>query len=195
MKRLIVSITGASGVILGIRLLQVLREAGLVETHLVLSGPAKATIAQETGWKVSDVEALADVCYDTRDVGAAIASGSFVTAGMVIVPCSVKTLSAVANSYSADLAARAADVTLKEGRPLILVFRETPLHLGHIRLMERAAEIGAVILPPVPAFYARPQTIDDVVNNTVGRILLRLGVENELYLKWAGMKSNVKRET
>jgi 4-hydroxy-3-polyprenylbenzoate decarboxylase len=195
MKRLIVSITGASGVILGIRLLQVLREAGLAETHLVLSGPAKATIAQETGWKVSDVEALADVCYDTRDVGAAIASGSFVTEGMAIVPCSVKTLSAVANSYSADLVARAADVTLKEGRPLILVFRETPLHLGHIRLMERAAEIGAVILPPVPAFYAHPQTIDDVVDNTVGRILLRLGIENELYLKWAGMKSNVKRET
>ena len=188
MKRLIVGITGASGVILGIRLLQVARQARLAETHLVLSAAAKATIAQETDWKVSDVESLADVAYDTRDVGAAIASGSFVTAGMAIIPCSVKTLSAVANSYSADLVARAADVTLKEGRPLILVFRETPLHLGHIKLMERAAEIGAVILPPVPAFYARPQTIDDVVDNTVGRVLLRLGVENELYLKWAGMK-------
>jgi 4-hydroxy-3-polyprenylbenzoate decarboxylase len=187
-KRLVVGITGASGVILGIRLLQVAREARLAETHLVLSAAAKATIAQETDWKVSDVESLADVVYDTRDVGAAIASGSFLTAGMAIIPCSVKTLSAVANSYSADLVARAADVTLKEGRPLILVFRETPLHLGHIKLMERAAEIGAVILPPVPAFYARPQTMDDVVDNMVGRVLLRLGIENELYLKWAGMK-------
>jgi 4-hydroxy-3-polyprenylbenzoate decarboxylase len=187
-KRLVVGITGASGVILGIRLLQVARQARLAETHLVLSAAAKATIAQETDWKVSDVESLADVAYDARDVGAAIASGSFLTAGMAIIPCSVKTLSAVANSYSADLVARAADVTLKEGRPLILVFRETPLHLGHIKLMARAAEIGAVILPPVPAFYARPQTIDDVVNNTVGRVLLRLGIENELYLKWAGMK-------
>jgi 4-hydroxy-3-polyprenylbenzoate decarboxylase len=195
MQRLVIGITGASGVILGIRLLQVVREARLAETHLVLSTAAKATISQETDWKVSDVEALADVTYDARDVGAALASGSFRTAGMAIVPCSVKTLSAVANSYSADLVARAADVTLKEGRPLILVFRETPLHLGHIKLMERAAEIGAVILPPVPAFYARPQTIDQVVDNTVGRILLRLGIDNELYLRWAGMKSNVKRET
>jgi 4-hydroxy-3-polyprenylbenzoate decarboxylase len=188
MQRLVIGITGASGVILGIRLLQVVREARLAETHLVLSAAAKVTIAQETDWKVSDVESLADVTYDTRDVGAAIASGSFVTAGMAIVPCSVKTLSAVANSYSADLVARAADVTLKEGRSLILVFRETPLHLGHIKLMERAAEIGAVILPPAPAFYARPQTIEQVVDNTVGRVLLRLGIENELYLKWTGMK-------
>jgi 4-hydroxy-3-polyprenylbenzoate decarboxylase len=109
---------------------------------------------------------------------------------MVIIPCSVKTLSAVANSYSADLISRAADVILKEGRPLVLVFRETPLHLGHLRLMERAAENGAVILPPVPAFYARPQTVDDIVDNTVGRVLLRLGIENDVYLKWAGMKNN-----
>jgi 4-hydroxy-3-polyprenylbenzoate decarboxylase len=195
MKRLVIGITGASGVILGIRLLQVVREAHLAETHLVLSAAAKATIAQETDWKVSDVEALADVAYDTRDVGATIASGSFLTAGMVIIPCSVKTLSAVANSYSADLVARAADVTLKEGRPLILVFRETPLHLGHIKLMERAAEIGAVVMPPIPAFYAHPQTIEQVVDNTVGRVLLRLGMENELYLKWAGMKSQRPMQT
>jgi len=194
MKRLVVGITGASGVILGIRLLQVAREARLAETHLIVSAAGKATISQETDWKVSDVEALADVAYDTRDVGAAIASGSFVTAGMAIIPCSVKTLSAVANSYSADLVARAADVTLKEGRPLILVFRETPLHLGHIKLMERAAEIGAVMMPPVPAFYAHPQTIEQVVDNMVGRVLMRLGMENELYLKWAGMKQNVLRD-
>jgi len=187
-KRLIVGITGASGVILGIRLLQVAREARLAETHLVISAAGKATIAQETDWKVSDVEALADVTYNVNDVGAAIASGSFVTAGMVVIPCSVKTLSAVANSYSADLIARAADVTLKEGRPLALVLRETPLHLGHIKLMERAAEIGAVILPPVPAFYARPQSVSDVVDEIVGRVLLRLGIENDLYLRWAGMR-------
>lgn len=188
MKRIVVGITGASGVILGIRLLQAAREARLAETHLVISAAGKATIAQETDWQVSDVEALADVTYDARDVGAAIASGSFLTAGMVVIPCSVKTLSAVANSYSADLIARAADVTLKEGRPLLLVLRESPLHLGHIQLMERAAEIGAVILPPAPAFYARPQTVDEIVDNIVGRVLLRLGIENDLYLKWAGMK-------
>jgi len=187
-KRIVVGITGASGVILGIRLLQAAREARLAETHLVISAAGKATLAQETDWKVSDVEALADVTYDARDVGAAIASGSFLTAGMVVIPCSVKTLSAVANSYSADLIARAADVTLKEGRPLLLVLRESPLHLGHIQLMERAAEIGAVILPPAPAFYARPQTVDEIVDNIVGRVLLRLGIENDLYLKWAGMK-------
>ena len=168
--------------------MQVVREAELAEIHLVLSAAAKATIAQETDWKVSDVEVLADVTYNVNDVGAAIASGSFVTAGMVIIPCSVKTLSAVANSYSADLIARAADVTLKEGRPLVLAVRETPLHLGHLRLMERAAEIGAVILPPVPAFYARPQSVQNIVDEIVGRTLLRLGIENELYLKWAGMK-------
>ena len=194
MKRLIVGITGASGVILGIRLLQVVREAELAETHLIISAAAKATIAQETDWKVSDVESLADVAYNVNDVGAAIASGSFVTAGMTVIPCSVKTLSAVANSYSADLISRAADVTLKEGRPLVLVFRETPLHLGHLRLMERAAEIGAVMMPPVPAFYAHPQTIEQVVDNMVGRVLMRLGMENELYLKWAGMKQNVLRD-
>ena len=188
MKKLVVGITGASGVILGIRLLQVVREAKLAETHLIISAAAKATIAQETNWKVSDVEALAHMAHNVNDVGATLASGSFVTAGMVVIPCSVKTLSAVANSYSADLISRAADVTLKEGRPLVLVFRETPLHLGHLRLMERAVEIGAVILPPVPAFYARPQTVDDLVDNTVGRILLRMGIENELYLQWAGMK-------
>jgi len=188
MKRLVVGITGASGVILGIRLLQVAREARLAETHLIVSAAGKATIAQETDWKVSDVEALADKAYDARDVGAAIASGSFVTAGMVIIPCSVKTLSAVANSYSADLVARAAVVTLKEGRPLVLVLRETPLHLGHIKLMERAAEIGAVILPPVPAFYPRPQTVGEIVDNIVGRVLLRLGIENDLYHEWGGMK-------
>jgi 4-hydroxy-3-polyprenylbenzoate decarboxylase len=187
MKRLVVGITGASGVIYGVRLLEVLRASDEVETHLVVSPAAKATIAQETDWKVSAVEALADQVYDDRDIGAAIASGSFATAGMVIIPCSIKTLSAVAHSFSADLLSRAADVTLKEGRPLVLVVRETPLHLGHLRLMTQAVEIGAVIFPPVPAFYGRPQTLDDVINGTVGRVLLRLGFDNELYTRWLGM--------
>ena len=155
----------------------------------MLSAAAKATIAQETDWKVSEVEALASVVHNPNDIGASIASGSFMTMGMVIVPCSIKTLSAVANCYSADLMSRAADVCLKEGRPLILCVRETPLHLGHLRLMTQAAESGATILPPVPAFYGNPQTVDDLIDGTIGRILLRLGIDNELYTKWKGMKS------
>jgi 4-hydroxy-3-polyprenylbenzoate decarboxylase len=187
-RRLVVGISGASGVILGIRLLEVLRTAGEIETHLVLSPAARATISQETQWKVSDVTALASAHYDPRDIGASIASGSFPTAGMVIIPCSIKTLSAIANCYAADLLSRAADVTLKEGRPLLLVVRETPLHLGHLRLMTQAAEMGAVLFPPVPAFYGQPQTLDDVVNGLVGRVLLRLGFENEFYTRWSGMR-------
>jgi flavin prenyltransferase len=132
---------------------------------------------------------LASVVHHPNDIGASIASGSFSTLGMVIVPCSIKTLSAVANCYSADLMSRAADVCLKEGRPLILCVRETPLHLGHLRLMTQAAESGATILPPVPAFYGNPGTLDEVIDGTIGRILLRLGIENELYTKWKGMKS------
>ena len=188
MKRLIVGISGASGVIYGIRLLQVLQQGGEIETHLVLSAAAKATIAQETSWKISEVEALASVVHNPHDIGANIASGSFVTMGMVIVPCSIKTLSAVANCYSADLMARAADVCLKEGRPLILCVRETPLHVGHLRLMTQAAESGAIIMPPVPAFYGNPATLGEVIDGTIGRILLRVGIENELYTKWKGMK-------
>ncbi|MDZ4159320.1 MAG: UbiX family flavin prenyltransferase [Anaerolineaceae bacterium] len=184
-KRLIVGITGASGVIYGIRLLEILRGME-IETHLVLRPAAKITFAQETDWKISDVEKLASVVYNPQDVGAAIASGSFQTIGMVIIPCSIKTLSAVANSYAGDLMSRAADVCLKEGRPLVLVVREAPLHRGHLRLMTLAAEVGAVIFPPAPAFYGKPQTIDDLVNDTVGRVLLRLGIENEAYTRWAG---------
>jgi len=185
MTRLIVAMTGASGAILGIRLLETLRRLG-VETHLVISTAAQAIIAQETGWTAASVLALADVTYAPQDIGAAIASGSFGAHGMVIAPCSIKTLSAVANSYSQDLISRAADVTLKEGRPLVLVVRETPLHRGHLRLMNLAAEAGAVIFPPSPAFYAHPQSVDDIVNHTVGRILARLGIENDLYVKWEG---------
>ena len=187
-RRLAVGITGASGVILGIHLLELLRPMA-IETHLVLSPAARATIAQETNWKTSAVEALADVTYKYQDIGAAIASGSFATLGMVVIPCSIKSLSAIANSYADDLISRAADVTLKEGRPLLLVVRETPLHRGHLRLMSLAAEAGAIIFPPVPAFYARPQSIDEMINNTVGRVLASLGIENEEYLEWKGMDS------
>ncbi|MBN1887004.1 MAG: UbiX family flavin prenyltransferase [Thermoflexales bacterium] len=184
MRRLIVGISGASGAILGIRLLEVLRQAGLAETHLVISPAARTTIAQESDWAIADVEALADAVYPPHDIGAAIASGSFVTSGMVIVPCSIKRLSAVAHSYDADLMSRAADVTLKEGRPLILVVREAPLHPGHIHLMAQAAGSGAVIFPPVPAFYTRPRTLQELIDNIVGRVLLRLGFDNTLYQEW-----------
>ena len=184
-ERLVVGITGASGAILGIRLLQALQPLG-IESHLVLSPAARATIAQETDWKVSDVFALASVNYEYQDIGAALASGSFTTRGMVIIPCSIKTLSAVANSYTDNLLTRAADVTLKEGRPLLLVVRETPLHRGHLRLMDLAARAGAVIFPPVPAFYTRPQSVDEMVDNTVGRILARLGIANTGYSVWQG---------
>jgi 4-hydroxy-3-polyprenylbenzoate decarboxylase len=187
-QRLIVAISGASGVIYGIRLLEALRQAGAVETHLIVTDSGKITIAQETAWKIGDVEALADVVHKANDVGASIASGSFVTMGMVVVPCSIKSLSNIAHSHTADLLARAADVQLKEGRPLLLVVRETPLHLGHLRLMVQAAEIGATLMPPTPAFYSKPQTVDDIVNGTVGRILLRLGIDNDLTFEWPGLK-------
>ena len=163
-----------------------LAERPEVETHLIITMTARQVIAQETERTVQQVESLANRVYDPTDLAAPIASGSFPVDGMVIAPCSVKMLSAVANSYAADLVSRAADVTLKEGRPLVLVVRETPLHLGHLRLMARAAEIGALIFPPVPAFYGHPQTVADIVDGTVGRILARLGVENTLYSKWAG---------
>lgn len=186
-KRLVVGMSGASGAVLGIRLLEVLAGTDAVETHLVVSPAARITISDETNRSLKEVEALADVVYNPLDVGAAIASGSFHTDGMVVIPCSIKTLSAVANCYASDLLSRAADVVLKEGRPLLLVVRETPLHLGHLRLMVQAAEVGAIIFPPVPAFYARLSSIDEMVDNTVGRVLDRLGVENQLYTQWQGL--------
>ncbi|RPI24479.1 MAG: UbiX family flavin prenyltransferase [Chloroflexota bacterium] len=185
MHRLVVGITGASGAILGIRLLELLRGTE-IETHLVLSPAARATILQETDRKISEVQSLADVHYRHGDIGAAIASGSFVTLGMVIVPCSIKTLSAVANSYADDLLSRAADVTLKEGRPLLLVVRETPLHRGHLRLMDLAARSGAVIFPPVPAFYLHPSSVSEMVDHTVTRILLRMGIQIDGLEEWTG---------
>lgn len=185
-NRLVVGISGASGVILGIRLLEMLRQVD-VETHLIISPAANATIAQETDWKISDVLALADISYNHADIGAAIASGSFDTQGMVVIPCSIKTLSSIANAYADNLLTRAADVTLKEGRPLLLVVRETPLHAVHLQLMSQSVAAGAIIFPPVPAFYTRPQSIDDILNNTVGRVLARLGIENTGYQEWRGM--------
>lgn len=185
-NRLIVGVSGASGVVLAIRLLEILRSLPY-ETHLILSPAARKTLASETDREISEVLSLADVIYSHQDIGAAIASGSFPVHGMVVVPCSVKTLSAIANGYTDDLISRAADVTLKEGRPLVLVFRETPLHRGHLRLMTLAAEAGAVIFPPVPAFYARPQNMEDILTNLAGRILLRLGIENSAYFEWKGI--------
>lgn len=182
-RRLLVAITGASGAIYGIRALQILRELG-VETHLILTPTARLTIAQETDLTPAQVEALADFCYDPHDLAAAPASGSFVTQGMLVAPCSIKALSAVANSYTADLMARAADVCLKEGRPLLLAVRETPLHAGHLRLMQQAAQAGAILFPPVPAFYSRPQSLDEMVTQSVARMLLRLGIENTGFVEW-----------
>ncbi len=188
-RRLIVAISGASGAVYGIRLLQVLRAEPEVETHLVLSAGGRLTIAQETDWRVDDVLALADAVHPPDDVGAPIASGSYPAAGMLVAPCSIKTLSAIANSYTSDLISRAADVQLKEGRPLLLMVRETPLHLGHLRLMVRAAEIGAIIMPPVPNWYARPATPAEIVDQTVGRALARVGLDNDLFLQWGGLQA------
>jgi len=187
-QRLIVAISGASGAIYGIRLLEILQANPDIETHLILSAAGRLTIAQETDRSAPDVQALADVVYKPNNVGASIASGSFVTAGMIVAPCSIKTLSAIAHSYTSDLISRAADVQLKEGRKLLLMVRETPLHLGHLRLMAQAAELGAIIMPPVPNWYARPASTDEIVNGTVGRALLRLGIENEIYYQWPGLK-------
>lgn len=190
-QRIVVGLSGSTGAIYGIRLLEVLRARPEIETHLVISAPGKKTIAYETDYSVKDVEALARVVYDNRDVGAALASGSFRTAGMVIVPCSMKTVSALATSYTDTLLARAGDVTLKEGRPLIAVVRESPLHLGHLRQLTTLAEIGAIVMPPMPAFYQRPQTVADIVNHTVARILDRLGIPHDLAPEWTGLKRDL----
>jgi len=186
LRRLVVGISGASGAVYGIRLLELLRELPDVEPHLIVSDAAKRTIVEETDLSVAAVEALAPRRYSNKDIGAAIASGSFTTSGMVIAPCSIKTAAAVAHCAADTLIARAADVTLKEGRPLILLVRETPLHLGHLRVLTALAEMGAVILPPMPAFYHRPKQIDDLVNHTLARVLSRLGIEQSLVPEWQG---------
>jgi 4-hydroxy-3-polyprenylbenzoate decarboxylase len=186
LRRVTVAISGSTGSVYGIRLLEELRRNPDVETHLVISVAAKRTLIEETDFTPRDVEALAHVVYDDRDIGAALASGSFRTAGMVIAPCSMKTVAALATGYTDTLIARAGDVTLKEGRRLVAVVRETPLHLGHLRQLVALAEIGAVILPPMPAFYFRPKTVDDIVNHTVARILDRLELPQSLGAEWEG---------
>jgi len=187
-RRLVVGITGASGVIYGIRLLEVLRDLDEIETHLVMSAAARQTIVLETDWALPDVDALADVVYRPGDIAASLSSGSFRTMGMVIVPASMGTLSDIATSSSDNLLARAADVTLKEHRRLVVVPRETPLHLGHLRLMVQIAEMGAILCPPVPAFYHRPETIAQVIDHTLSRILDLLDIElpTDLSKRWEG---------
>ncbi|MGW5755210.1 UbiX family flavin prenyltransferase [Nocardia rhamnosiphila] len=187
-RRIVVGISGASGAVLGIRALEVLRGAG-VETHLVISQSGKATIGQETGRTVAEVLALASYTYSDNDLGAAISSGSFRTDGMLVAPCSVKTLSGIANSYDENLLVRAADVTLKERRRLVLLLRETPLHAGHIRLMGQATESGAIIMPPLPAFYTRPQSVADIVDHSIARALDLLDIRAEDTERWNGWKS------
>ncbi len=196
MRRLIVGISGASGTIYGIRLLEVLRGVPDVETHLVLSPAARRTILLETDRAVEEVEALANRIYRSSDIAAAISSGSFRPSGMVVAPCSMKTVSGIATSFSDNLLLRAADVVLKERRRLLLLVRETPLHLGHLRLLVQAAEIGAVIMPPMPAFYHRPATLAEVVDQTVNRVLDMLDIELDLDLfpRWQGA-SHAPRET
>ncbi len=184
MRKLIIGVSGASGAVYGIRALQVLRDVPDIETHLILSPSAKRTILEETDWEVAAVEALADVVHSHRDIGAAIASGSFQTIGMLVAPCSVKSLSGIVNCYSDNLLARAADVCLKERRRLVLLVRETPLHLGHIELLAQAARYGAVVLPPMPAFYHRPQTVADIVDHTVGKALDQFDIPHQLFKRW-----------
>lgn len=182
-QRLIVGISGASGVIYGVRLLQTL-QATDIETHLVMTKSAEMTLAYETSLKVADVHKLADVVYPIADIGAAISSGSFRTLGMVVAPCSIRSLSEIAYGMTSNLLTRAADVVLKERRRLVLMVREAPLHTGHLRAMTQASEIGAVILPPVPAFYALPKSVDDVINHTIGRALDLFGIETGLVKRW-----------
>jgi flavin prenyltransferase len=193
MKELIVGITGASGAIYGVRLLETLQAHEGVRTHLIVSPSGLRTLEEETDHTMSSLRALADVTYSYKDIGAAVSSGSFRTVGMIIAPCSVRTLSGVANSYDADLMIRAADVCLKERRRVVLLLRETPLHAGHIDLMARATAAGAIIMPPVPAFYTKPVTLDDIVNQTVARALDLFDIDIGLASRWTGSHALERR--
>lgn len=184
-RRIIVGITGASGIILGVRTLELLRAAG-IETHLVMTRSAQVTLAHELPLKVSDIQKLAGVVHRLDDIGASISSGSFPTMGMIVAPCSIKSMSEIATGVTSNLLSRAADVVLKERRRLVLMVRETPLHLGHLRTMTHVTEAGAIVMPPVPAFYAKPQTIDDLVNHTVGRALDLFGLDSGVVRRWKG---------
>ncbi|YBV94446.1 UbiX family flavin prenyltransferase (plasmid) [Phyllobacteriaceae bacterium JZ32] len=189
-RRIIIGISGASGVIYGIRLLELLRDAP-VETHLVMSRAAEITIAHETSRKIADIRALADNWYKQEDIGAAIASGSFRTTGMVVAPCSIRSAAEIACGATTGLLTRAADVVLKERRKLVLMVRETPLHLGHLRTMAALAEIGAVIAPPVPAFYAQPQTLEEMVDHTLGRVLDQFDIDIGVVRRWKEAEASV----
>lgn len=191
-KRIVVGISGASGVIYGVRLLNLLKETDY-ETHLIISKAGKLNIEIETDHRPGDVIAMADYSYDHADMAAALASGSFLTAGMVVAPCTIKTLAGIANSYTENLLVRAADVTLKEKRKLVLVVRETPLHKGHLRLMAQAADMGAHILPPVPSFYHQPKTIDDIIDQTIGKIFDYLGIAHHLFKRWQGETQGLEK--
>jgi 4-hydroxy-3-polyprenylbenzoate decarboxylase len=188
-KRIVVGISGASGVTYGVRLLSALKKTDY-ETHLIISKSGELNIEIETDYNPADVKAMADYVYDHKNVAASLASGSFLTAGMVVVPCTIKTLSGIANSYNENLLVRAADVTLKERRKLVLVVRETPLHKGHLRLMTMAADMGAHILPPVPSFYHMPKTIDDIIDQTIGKIFDFMGIEHDLFRRWGDNSKN-----
>jgi len=183
-KRLIIGISGATGAIYGVRILEILARLEDIETHLVLTKAGKMTIQVETPYSVKDVESMADVVHDVSNVGASISSGSFRTAGMVIVPCSMKSMGGIAHSLGGDLLVRAADVVLKERKKLVLVVRETPLHLGHLEAMVALTRMGAVVFPPVPAFYHLPKTLDDVINQTVARILDQFDIDVKLFHRW-----------
>jgi len=189
--RLVVGISGATGTIYGARFLEVLKEKK-VETHLIITPTSKSILVEETSYSVKEIEAFASHVHDHDDLGAPISSGSFKTDGMVVIPCSIKTLSGIAHSYNDNLLTRAADVTLKERRKLVLAIRETPFHQGHIELMLQASRMGAILFPPMPAFYFRPKTIDDLVNHTVGKILDLLGIDHQLFERWGSQKLRKK---
>jgi 4-hydroxy-3-polyprenylbenzoate decarboxylase len=182
-KRIVIGISGASGVIYGVRMLEMLKETDF-ETHLIISSSGRLNIEIETRYKLADVEDMADFVYDHKDMAASLSSGSFLTEGMVVIPCTIRSLSGIANSYNENLLVRAADVTLKEKRKLVLVVRETPLHIGHLRLMTLAAEMGAHLLPPVPSFYHRPKTIEDIIDQTIGKVFDYFGIEHDLFKRW-----------
>ncbi len=186
--RLIIGISGSTGAIYGVRLLEILRQLPTIEVHLVMSEGAKTTINYETTYNVEEVMTWAHTVHDPRNVGASIASGTFLTDGMIVAPCSMKTLSSIANSYNDNLLTRAADVCLKERRRLVLLVRETPLHLGHLRLMTAITEAGGIILPPVPGFYQKPQTMLDLIDHSLGKALDLFAIEHHLYARWDGLK-------
>ena len=191
-ERLIIGISGASGVILGVRMLEILRESP-VETHLVMTKTAELTLAYETDLKPAHVHKLADVMYPAGDLGAAISSGSFRTMGMVVAPCSVRSMSEIATGVTSNLLTRAADVVLKERRKLVLCLRETPLHTGHLRTMVAVSEMGAIVAPPVPAFYTQPRTVDEIVDQTVGRLLDLFQIDTEIVQRWDRLRQNRKQ--